>query len=85
MLTITTDDIENGINKINKDLQNLFYWLNHNKLKLNVSKTKWMIVGGVKKVNDDLVVINNEIVKRVKCFKSLGVNIDEKFILMNIC
>ncbi len=62
------------------DLATVSEWLRANKLTLNVSKTKYMIMGSknlVNKVNDQLVTIAGEKIDRVSVFKYLGMWLDE--------
>lgn len=77
LLCITTTNIEEGISKLNEDLTRIYEWLNVNKLKLNVSKTKWMILSKSELNNINSIKINNEEIERVKVFKYLGITIDE--------
>lgn len=60
---------------LNEDLKNLYKWINMNKLKLNVNKTKCMIFNSR---IDPLIKINEESIEVVKNFKYLGVIIDNK-------
>ncbi len=62
------------------DLTTVSEWLRANKLTLNVSKTKYMIMGPknlVNKVQDQLVLIAGEKIDRVDIFKYLGLWLDE--------
>jgi hypothetical protein len=72
--------------KLNRDLENLWKWLKFNKLKLNVNKTKYMIVSG-KRTNvgngTSNLTIDGELVERVSSIKYLGVEIDEKLTFKN--
>lgn len=73
-------------NKINSDLENMVQWLNKNKLKLNINKTKAMLVGK-KLVRNEWVnngfdiKIQNNVIEIVTEIKYLGVIIvpDLKF------
>lgn len=62
---------------MNEDLENINVWLNQNKLKINVSKSKWMIISQRQIVNVNRILLNNTEIDRVKSFKYLGVIIDE--------
>jgi hypothetical protein len=42
LIYIAADTIEEVVDKMNEDLTLLAVWLCHNKLKLNISKTKWL-------------------------------------------
>lgn len=78
LLYIKTTDIEDGLNKLNDDLNNLQGWLNENKLKLNINKTKWIVISERQNVvNKTELIVDSEIVERVKCIKYLGVIVDE--------
>lgn len=80
LLTLETTNVPDGIKKINEDLQKIYFWLNQNKLKLNVCKSKYMIVGenSVRNLFQENINVNNEEIERVKSLKYLGVTIDEK-------
>lgn len=79
VIFISSDNAFAAIQKLNCDLCNLSNWLKHKKLKLNVSKTKCMIIAN-KAVNDHWndVNISGEVVERVTEIKYLGVLIDDK-------
>lgn len=78
LLYIKTTNIEDGIQKLNEDLSNMHRWLNQNKLKLNVTKTKWIIISEKKNIlNINKITIDGEIIERVKTIKYLGIDIDE--------
>ena len=55
-------------------------WLKANKHSLNVAKTELMIIGSKQRLsvqNEDIEVrIDNQIIKKVGCTKSLGVTVD---------
>ena len=78
LLTVCADKVDDAINKINKDLENIYCWLNTNKLQLNVNKTKCMIISSAPVRTLQYVIINNEIIERVDSIKYLGVNIDQR-------
>ena len=64
------------------ELENISNWMRINKLSLNESKCECMVLGRTTKLNrvgNELsnLVLNNEVFKRVKEIKYLGVNIDE--------
>ena len=56
-------------------------WLSSNKLSLNIAKTEYILVGSRPKINSmdvqPTVKIDTSPIKRVKCAKLLGVEIDE--------
>jgi hypothetical protein len=69
------------LEKLNRDLENLSKWLKFNKLKLNVSKTKYLIMTGRRSSieNESMsMTIGGEQIARVASMKYLGVEIDEK-------
>lgn len=66
---------------LNEELQILVQWLNNNSLKLNISKTKMMMI---KRKNsrlnftvNNVVKINDEYIEKVTQYKYLGCVIDE--------
>lgn len=68
---------------LNEDLYRLAQWLAGHKLTLNISKSKFMLIGGSKKIKSFGQVslnINDMVVDRVKSFKYLGIVIHE-----NLC
>lgn len=67
---------------MNHDLRNLFMWLSDNDLEVNISKSKFMIIGkpyNLRNLNviNSSIVIDNEQLERVRHLKHLGVIIDE--------
>jgi hypothetical protein len=70
--------MEEATRNMNEDLENIYKWLCHNKLSLNIDKTKAMIITLKKNVNkNQLVHINNIPIEYVKEYKYLGIVIDE--------
>ena len=62
--------------KLNADLAAFTSWLHDNKLTLNVTKSKFMVIGGRNKLsqfNDIALVANNDQLENVTKFKYLGV------------
>lgn len=43
LVYISGKNVQNAVNKLNEDLSRINAWLNVNKLKLNVDKTKYMV------------------------------------------
>lgn len=80
LITISEECPIESIQKLNEDLDNLYNWLNTNKLKLNLNKTKCMKIGNTNRSsNIELTVnINNENIEEVSSIKYLGVVIDNK-------
>lgn len=77
LLHIITTNVEDGISKMNEDLKNISEWINQNKLKINVDKSKWMIISLKQIINVNSVLLNDVKIDRVTFFKYLGVTIDE--------
>jgi hypothetical protein len=80
LLSVVGGDAEECLNKMNEDLASLTRWLNFNKLKLNIEKTKYMIITSrrIEAPNTTSLLINGSPIERVQCMKYLGVKIDEK-------
>jgi hypothetical protein len=80
LLYIAADTLDEAVNRMNDDLVSLFQWLAWNKLKLNVQKTKYMVITFKKNVPVDLfkVKIGDNDLECVKHMKYLGVVIDDK-------
>ena len=65
--------------KIQFDMQNLYDWLNCNKLYLNISKTKIMLFSEkLLHYNSFDIVVNNQTIEVVNKFKFLGIVFDHK-------
>lgn len=80
LLMISDDNITTAVTKMQNDLNNLYTWLCANRLKLNINKTKYMVITR-KNINDeDLsgLKINNESIQKVNSIKYLGIIIDNK-------
>lgn len=79
LIYICGTDLNELIKNVNSDLVNLFDYLCLNKLKLNMEKTKTMIIG--KKICGEIsekIVIDNVIVDSVSSYKYLGITVDSK-------
>lgn len=75
-------NVNEGIQKANEDLENIYKWMNANKLKLNIDKTKWMLMSKkTVKCNQNSIKIGGEFIERVQNIKYLGFNINEKLSL----
>lgn len=80
LIYIETKNIHEGIEKLNFDLNNIYNALCQNKLKLNVDKTKFLVISN----NNNLdrmplsININNQVVKPSDQVKYLGIIIDKK-------
>ncbi len=79
LIYVSNKDV-NVIEKyLNEDLVSLGKWLDDNLMKVNVSKTKVMLLGTTcktSKIDNVNVMMNNTKVEKVNCFKYLGVTID---------
>ena len=68
---------------LNHDLQKISNWLNDNRLKLNTTKSKSMLIGSAQKLarcehpNIDISV-NDNCLEQITIYKYLGVHIDCK-------
>lgn len=78
LLAITAKNIPDAVDKLNQDLETLSQWLQLNKLKLNIQKTKYMILGKHNVNTQYDIHIHGESLERVSVFKYLGVTIDDK-------
>ena len=76
---MSNSDIQILQEQFASELKKLVYWLDINKLVLNINKTNFMLFSN-KKVHNDFVYIkiNDVFIKRVPYVKFLGVIIDEK-------
>jgi hypothetical protein len=45
-MSVSGNSVQECLEKLNRDLKNLLKWLKFNKLKLNLSKTKYLIMTG---------------------------------------
>lgn len=69
-------DTNIAVDVVNRDLKNISDWLKFNKLKLNTTKTKYMIISNRSIICDKEIKIDDEVIERVKIFKYLGIIID---------
>ena len=76
-IIITGTTIKELENKINALIPKLTSWVGVNSLKLNTTKTKYMVISNTIKHDFD-IVIHNQTIARVKQDRFLGVIIDEK-------
>ena len=81
-------NLSTNVNKVSdisdqliSEFTNILNWLKENKLSLNFIKTKFMLIGSVKKIwpLNNLIAIrmNGRLLKRVKRIKYLGSIVDE--------
>lgn len=80
VMFIAEKNEEIAIRKMKEDIKLLSKWLKFKKLKLNVQKTKYMIISNKTQLNytDLKIDIEGDEVERVDVFKYLGVYIDHK-------
>ncbi len=74
-------DVDEMALSIQYDMQSISYWMRQNRLSLNVSKTKFMLIGSKQKVNRVGTVgvsLNGEAIENVHNFKYLGVLLDQQ-------
>jgi Reverse transcriptase (RNA-dependent DNA polymerase) len=71
LLSIVGNNVEECLTKMNEDLATLAEWLNFNKLKLNVDKTKYMIITSrrTEAASNSNLKIYAEVIQRVKTMK----------------
>ena len=70
--------------KLNADLATITSWLHDNNLTLNVTKSKFMVVGGrneLTQFSDIALVANNDQLENVTKFRYLGVIINQHLLL----
>ena len=75
LIWIACDDVLDAIRKINHDLNVIYIFLCMLKLKVNKTKTKYMIIGT--DVSDN-VVIDGQSIEKVDEIKYLGIIVDDK-------
>jgi len=75
-------------NNLEHDLDNVVKWLDKNKVKLNIGKTQFLMVGKQKvldKCKDFCININGLPIQRVQTLKILGITFDESLSFNNHC
>lgn len=79
LLMVSDGNINNAMKMMQEDIDNLYVWLCQNKLKLNITKTKFMILTrNHVNVDNCVLKIKNDNIERVNVIKYLGVMIDDK-------
>lgn len=79
LIYICAENLNDAFLKINKDLDNINKWMNINKLKLNSSKSKFMVINKISDNNYNMnkVKINNVELEKVDTYKYLGFILDK--------
>jgi hypothetical protein len=75
LVSIAGNDTDDITRKLNEDMVSLDKWLKYNKLKLNVDKTKAIIIGNRRGTNVQIKIEDEQIVE-VEVMKYLGVLIE---------
>lgn len=87
ILYFVGDNADQIIDVINEDLNLLYQWLNGNNLKVNISKTKFMIIknkyGNQVTSTRNKIHIENQEISIVKEIKYLGIIVDEHLTFAN--
>ena len=76
---LSGDVLDNTISVLKSEMQDLFIWLQTNKLSLNLKKTKsmlWSLSPTTKTINP-LIVINDNYIERVNSIRFLGIIFDD--------
>lgn len=77
----SNEDLNNMNSDIKSDLELIECWLKHNKLRMNISKSNYIIFDRHKQIDDNIIpdiIINNTQLKKVSETKYLGLHIDSK-------
>ena len=78
LITISGSNEKDIFEKLQQDLDSLYKWLCINKLKINIEKTKYMIITRKNNFEAFSLTINNTILERVESIMYLGIHIDNK-------
>lgn len=78
LIYLLCDNVDEAIDLINEDLISFEKWLKLNKLKLNVEKTKYLIISHSQVRSNVSLRINGENIEKVTQMKYLGCLIDDK-------
>ncbi len=74
-------DVDEMVVSIQYDMQSISYWMKQNRLSLNVSKTKFMMVGSKQRLSrtgNITISLNGEKIESVQNFKYLGMILDQQ-------
>lgn len=77
-ITVRAKTLEKAKQIMNNDLRKIYKWLNVNKLKLNIDKTKCMIFSKKNINTEKHLTFADSQIERVNKIKYLGVIINEK-------
>ena len=87
LIYVLRDNVNSIIEILNEELKVLESWLNNNSLKLNLDKTKVMIIKSKYNLMDTRhhqnVIIGNSKIEQVSEIKYLGVSIDDRLSFSN--
>jgi len=73
-------------NSVNHEMTKVMDWLNANKLSLNISKTKYMVITNKHVSTESFVInVNRNRIERTVTYKYLGVTVDEKLTWKEHC
>lgn len=78
LIYISGKDVQHLSSIMNADLTKISEWLNINKLKLNVNKTKCMQISNKALTNEYQIIINGCEIEKVSNIKYLGILLDNK-------
>jgi hypothetical protein len=80
LLYVAANNVKEAESIMQEEMARIYEWLCRNKLKLNASKTKMMILTNKKNVNKDeiKIEIENDKIERVSTIKYLGIMIDDR-------
>ena len=77
VLCAEDNDITRLEKNVNLELKKVYAWLASNKLTLNISKTKFMLISPRRKIPKFLINIDNKPLEQCNSYKYLGVFIDQ--------
>ena len=80
-LSFSSSSLEDLQFKLNLDLKNVAHWMEKNKLTLNTSTSKFMLIADSKKLKDTChfrLTVNDSVLERETAFKYLGIVFNEK-------
>lgn len=84
LVSVSDDNVINAVNKMNMDLDVIAKWLQLNKLKLNIPKTKFIVISNKNQENKTVKIkIEDLQLEQVSQIKYLGVIIDNKLSFRN--